>query len=84
MHTKKVAITIPNNILIMIDNISQAKGVSRSKLIATMLEKKLVEEKAAYLKSAYDSVFEDDAIRDEQRSTALWFDNTGNDGGQEW
>jgi len=84
VHTKKVAITIPNNILIMIDNISQAKGVSRSKFITTMLEKKLVEEKAAYLKSAYDCVFEDDAIRQEQRSTALWFDNTGNEGGQEW
>ena len=29
MHTQKVAITIPKNILMMIDTIRQAKGVSR-------------------------------------------------------
>ena len=84
MHTQKVAITIPKDILIMIDNISQAKGVSRSKLITAMLEQKLVEEKAAYLKSAYDRVFEDDKIKEEQTSTAQWFENAGNEGGQEW
>ena len=37
-----------------------------------MLEQKLVDEKAAYLKSAYDIVFEDNAIKEEQRSTTLW------------
>jgi metal-responsive CopG/Arc/MetJ family transcriptional regulator len=84
MNTQKVAITIPKNILIMLDNISHAKGISRSKLITGMLEQKLVEEKAAYLKNAYDSVFEDDIIKEEQRSTAQWFKNAGNEGGQEW
>jgi metal-responsive CopG/Arc/MetJ family transcriptional regulator len=84
MHTQKVAITIPKNILMMIDTIRQAKGVSRSKLIASMLEQKLAEEKAAYLKNAYDSVFEDDAVREEQHATARWFENAGNEGGQEW
>ena len=49
-----------------------------------MLEQKLVDEKAAYLKSAYDIVFEDKVIKEEQRSTALWFEKTGNEGGQEW
>ena len=84
MHTQKVAITIPKNILMMIDTIRQAKGVSRSKLIASMLEQKLAEEKAAYLKNAYDSVFGDDTVRDEQHATARWFENAGNEGGQEW
>ncbi len=84
MHTQKVAITIPKNILTMIDNISQAKGVSRSKLIASMLEQRLVDEKAIFLKDAYDSVFEDDAVKNEQRSTSFWFENAGNKGGQEW
>ena len=84
MHTQKVAITIPKNILIMIDNISQAKGISRSKLIASMLKQKLAEEKAIYLKNAYDSLFEDDAVKAEQHSMALWFENAGNEGGQEW
>jgi metal-responsive CopG/Arc/MetJ family transcriptional regulator len=84
MHTQKVAITIPKNILNMIDNISQAKGISRSKLIASMLKQKLAEEKAIYLKNAYDSVFEDDAVKAEQHAMSLWFENAGNEGGQEW
>ena len=49
-----------------------------------MLEQKLVDEKAAYLKSAYDIVFEDNAIKEEQRSTTLWFKKSGNEGGREW
>jgi len=84
MNTQKVAITIPKHILILIDKISQAKGMSRSKMISTMLEQKLVDEKAIYLKRAYDAVFDDDAIKAEQESTAQWFENTGNQGGQEW
>ena len=84
MNTRKVAITIPKNILTTIDTISQAKGVSRSKLITSILEQKLADEKATYLKNAYDRVFEDDAVKEEQRSTALGFENTGNAGGQEW
>lgn len=84
MNTQKVAITVPKNILIMIDKISKAKGISRSKLISSMLEQKLAEEKAAYLKSAYDKIFDDNSIKEEQRSTAMWFENAGNEGGQEW
>jgi len=84
MNTQKVAITVPKNILVMIDKISLERGVSRSKLISSLLAQKLTEEKAAYLKSSYDSVFEDDTIKDEQRSTAQWFEKTGNEGGQEW
>ena len=84
MNTQKVAVTIPKHILILIDEISQAKGMSRSKMISTMLEQKLVDEKAAYLKRVYDTVFDDESIKVEQRSTALWFENIGNEGGQEW
>jgi metal-responsive CopG/Arc/MetJ family transcriptional regulator len=84
MNTEKVAITVPKNILVMIDKIRLSKGISRSKLISSMLEQKLEDEKAAYLKRAYDSVFDDDSIKEEQRSTALWFETAGNDGGQEW
>ena len=84
MNTQKVAITIPKNILIMIDKISQSKGISRSKLIASMLEQKLADEKAVYLKNTYDAIFDDDSVKKEQRSTAQWFEKTGNEGGQEW
>jgi metal-responsive CopG/Arc/MetJ family transcriptional regulator len=84
MNTEKVAITIPRNILGMIDKISQSKGISRSKLISAMLEQKLADEKSAYLRNAYDSVFDDDSIKEEQQLSALWFEKTGNEGGQEW
>ena len=84
MHTKKVAITVPKHILVTIDKMSQAKGVSRSKLISSILEQKIIEEKAVYIKSAYDNVFEDASIIKEQQSTASWLEKTGNEGGQEW
>lgn len=84
MNTQKVAITVPKNLLTMIDNISRAKGISRSKLISAMLSQKLADEKYAYLKNSYDAVFDDDSIKEEQRLTAQWFAKTGNEGGQEW
>ena len=84
MNTQKVAITVPKNILIMIDKISQARGISRSKLISSILEQKLADEQSAYLKSGYDAVFDDVSLREEQRSTAQWFESAGNEGGQEW
>ena len=78
MNTKKVAITVPKNIIIMIDKISKAKGISRSRLISSMLEQKLSEEKFSYVKKAYDRVFDDDSIKEEQRSTAMWLENKEN------
>jgi metal-responsive CopG/Arc/MetJ family transcriptional regulator len=84
MNTQKVAITVPKNILAMIDQISHAKGISRSKLITSMLEQTLKEEKTAYLKRAYDTIFEAAIVKEEQRTTAQWFEKTGNEGGQEW
>lgn len=84
MNTQKVAITVPKNILILVDKISQARGISRSKLITSMLEQKLADEKAVYLRNSYDNVFDDDSVKEEQRSTAQWFEQAGNEGGQEW
>ena len=84
MNTQKVAITVPKNIIIMIDKISKAKGISRSRLISSMLEQKLSEEKFSYLKNAYDRVFDDDSIKEEPRSTVMWLENKGNESGQEW
>ena len=84
MNTQRVAITVPKNILVRIDQMSVANGLSRSKLISKILKEKLAEEQAAYLKQAYDSVFEDNAISEEQRSTARWLEQAGNEGGQEW
>ena len=37
MNTRKVAITIPNDIIAVIDKISKKSGVSRSKYISEVL-----------------------------------------------
>jgi metal-responsive CopG/Arc/MetJ family transcriptional regulator len=84
VNTQKVAITVPKNILTIIDKISRTKGISRSKLISSMLAQKLEDEKYAYLKNSYDAVFDDDSIKEEQRSTAQWFEKAGNESGREW
>jgi len=84
MNTQKVAITVPKNILIMIDSISKSKGLSRSKYISTVLKKNILDERAQHLKDVYDKVFSDDSIQVEQLSTAQWFEEAGKKGWQEW
>ena len=65
-NTKKVAITIPEDLLREIDEISRQRGVSRSRLMSELLREKLVEEQNQSLRSAYDQVFSDEAICREQ------------------
>ena len=84
MNTQKVAITIPTDLVIMIDDISKQMGLSRSKYISTVLREKVLSEKERQLKDSYNRVFSDDSIKKEQLHTAMWFDETGNPGGQEW
>ena len=84
MNTQKVAITIPVDLVIMIDDISKQLGLSRSKYITTVLREKILSEKEQQIKDSYDRIFSDDSIKNEQLQTAIWFDGTGNRGGQEW
>ena len=84
MNTKKVAITIPADLVVLIDDISKQMGLSRSKYISTVLREKILSEKERMIKDAYNRVFSDDSIKKEQIQTAIWFDGTGNEGGQEW
>jgi len=84
MNTQKVAITIPSDLVVMIDAISKQRKVSRSRFISTVLREKLMEERNRHLKDAYDSVFSDKAIIKEQLETARWFEGSGNKVGQEW
>ena len=84
MNTQKVAITIPADLVIMIDDISKQKGLSRSKYISTVLREKVLSEKERQIKDSYNRVFTDDSYKEEQLQTAIWFDGTGNQGGQEW
>jgi len=66
MNTQKVAITIPAEILAMIDKISRQLGLSRSRYISILLQEKLSDVMEKRLKEAYDRVFSDDAVRKEQ------------------
>jgi metal-responsive CopG/Arc/MetJ family transcriptional regulator len=84
MNTQKVAITIPADLVVMIDDISKNQGLSRSKYISIVLQEKISNEKKQQIEDSYNRVFSDDTIKKEQLQTAIWFDGTGNQGGQEW
>lgn len=84
MHTKKIAITIPKELLVTIDNISKKKGLSRSKFISTILQGKVLSEKERHIRETYDRVFSDESIKKEQCDCAGWFEGTGTKEGQEW
>ena len=84
MNTAKVAITIPKDIVAMIDILSKQTGLSRSKYISNVLREKVLNENERILKEKYDKVFSDHEIKKEQLNTSKWFE--GNDvlEGQEW
>lgn len=84
MNTQKVAITIPAELVSMIDDISQQRGMSRSKYISTVLRENVLNEKEKQLKEAYDRVFSDETICDDQLEMASWFEGAGIKAGQEW
>ena len=66
VNTKKVAMTIPEDLLGEIDEMSRQRGVSRSRLISDLLREKLVQEQNQSLRSAYDEIFSDETICREQ------------------
>jgi metal-responsive CopG/Arc/MetJ family transcriptional regulator len=84
MNTQKVAITIPAELVTMIDDISKQMGLSRSKYISNVLREKVLSEKERQIKDSYNRVFSDESIKKEQLQTTIWFDGAGNQGGQEW
>ena len=84
MNTQKVAITVPTDLVAIIDAISKEKGMSRSKYISTVLREKVLSEKERHIKDSYNRLFSDGAITKEHLDSAIWFDGTGNQGGPEW
>jgi metal-responsive CopG/Arc/MetJ family transcriptional regulator len=84
MNTQKVAITIPMNLVNIIDAISKQRGLSRSKFISIVLEERISEEKNRSIKEAYNRIFSDESVCNEQLQTAGWFEGSGNIEGQEW
>ena len=84
MNTQKVAITVPKDLITVVDEISRQRGISRSKFISNVLRERIENEKDRQLKEAYNRVFTDDSIKKEQVETAEWFEGTGNKEGQGW
>jgi len=84
MNTQKVAITVPKDLIVVIDEISRLKGISRSKFISNVLSEKARDEKDQQLREAYNRVFSDDSIRKEQLDTAEWLEGSGTNEGQRW
>ena len=84
MNTKKVAITMPAQLVTMIDDISRQKGMSRSRFISTVLRENVITEKEKQIRDAYDRIFSDESIKKEQLETAYWLESTGSKEGQEW
>ena len=74
MNTQKVAITIPKELVMMIDDISKKRGVSRSKFISSVLREKIMSERNRHVKDAYDRIFSDESIRKEQLDRARWLE----------
>jgi hypothetical protein len=84
MNTQKVAITMPTDLVSIIDEISKRQGVSRSKFISNVVREKIVLERKRLVKDAYDAVFADEAVCREQLETAGWFEGGEVNEGQEW
>jgi metal-responsive CopG/Arc/MetJ family transcriptional regulator len=84
MNTQKIAITVPSDLLDIIDKTTEQRRISRSRFISLLLREKLLEERNRRLTDEYDRVFSESAICDEQINTAMWFDGAGNREGQEW
>lgn len=74
MPTQKIAITVPDDLIGLIDQVSQARGVSRSSYISGVLREKLEAETNRQLKDAYNRVFDDEDLRQEQIASITWDD----------
>jgi metal-responsive CopG/Arc/MetJ family transcriptional regulator len=84
MNTQKVAITMPIDLVKVVDEVSRKKGISRSKYISVVLRERILSERQNQIREAYDQVFSDASIQKEQLETAMWFDKAGGKEDQEW
>ena len=84
MNTRKVAITMPADLVKGVDELSRKKGLSRSKYISVIIRERLISDRENQIRDAYNRVFSDESIQKEQLETALLFDGAGKKEGQEW
>ena len=84
MRTEKIAITIPSDLVSVIDEIRGKRGISRSKFITNILREKIEYDRVREIREAYDRIFSDKSVIKEQLETATWFEGSGKNEGQEW
>ena len=84
MTTVKIAISMPEELVKEVDAVRKVEDISRSGYITRLVRKAVRAERKEKLKAAYDRVFSDSKIVKEQKETALFFDNSGKEKGQEW
>ncbi|WP_321416309.1 ribbon-helix-helix protein, CopG family [uncultured Desulfobacter sp.] len=84
MHTQKIAITMPKDLVATINEISKKKGLSRSKFISAVLKEKIISEKKKQVRDAYDRIYSDELIQKEQLNWTRWFEEVDAEEGQEW
>ena len=84
MRTEKIAITIPSDLVSVIDEIRGKRGISRSKFITNILREKINDDRVREIREAYDRIFSDKSVIKEQLETATWFEGSGKNEGQEW
>ena len=84
MTTIKIAISMPKELVKEVDAVRKEEDISRSGYITKLVRRAVRDERKEKLKAAYDRVFSDPKIVKEQKETALFFDNSGKDKGQQW
>jgi metal-responsive CopG/Arc/MetJ family transcriptional regulator len=84
MNSQKIAITMPKDLVAVIDEISRLKGMSRNGFISAVLREKITAEKEKQVKNEYDRIFSDETIQEEQLEWTRWFEQTGFREGWEW
>jgi metal-responsive CopG/Arc/MetJ family transcriptional regulator len=84
MNSQKIAITMPKDLVAVIDEISRLKGMSRNGFISAVLREKITAEKEKQVKNEYDRIFSDETIQEEQLEWTGWFEQTGFREGWEW
>ena len=70
MAMKKIAISLPERVLERVDNLAASRGESRSRLIATVLERVARAKRDRDITAQIDALLADGTIAAEQKATA--------------
>ena len=71
----RISISIPDRLLREVDRLAQKAGLSRSRFISKGLEALLRRQARLRLSEAFDAVFSDESVREEQVEEADLFDS---------